>query len=108
MTNLETLKQLSDNSIIKDAIFKYDKADANALYEIMEDNNLITGSQRVADLREIAEDNSFEGDVNSAFEQNNYAEQLQVKLDEIGHEVLIDADDDTFITNGFILSLLED
>lgn len=107
MSLLKVLQTISKDSITRDAIFKYLHSDFDELESTMETNNLVTGSQRVDDIKEIAKDNALEGDIESATEQYDYANYLQEKLDAVGHEVLIDADDDTILTNAEVVNLME-
>lgn len=107
MSLLKVLQTISEDSITRDAIFKYLPSDFDELEPTMETNNLVTGSQRVDDIKEIAQDNALEGDIESATEQYDYANCLQEKLTAVGHEVLIDADDDTILTNAEVLNLME-
>lgn len=107
MNLLKTLQTISEDSITRDAIFKYLPSDFDELEPTIETNNLVTGSQRVDDIKEIAEDNALEGDIESATEQYDYAKYLQEKLNAVDHEVLIDADDDTILTNAEVLNLMQ-
>lgn len=107
MNLLKSLQQISEDSIIRDAIFEYIPSDFDELEAIMDNNNLVTGSQRVADIKEIAKDNALEGDIESATDQYDYANYLQEKIEAVGHEVLIDADDDNILTNAEVLTLMQ-